>query len=370
MKIPLGQTQKPAAGSPKPAAGYPALFASYLHPLWPRVLLMAAFLLGGIGLRLVNPQILRYFIDTARGSGQVSAVTDAALLFIGIVVLQQVFSVLDAYFSETVAWTSTNALRHDLAEHCLALDMRYHNLHPPGELIERIDGDVTLLANFFSQFVLQVLGNGLLMFGVLVMLFRVDWRIGAPMAVFTVGVVALLNRLRGISIPAWIEGREASAEMAGFLEERLAGTEDIRSSRATEYVMGNFYRIMRRIALAYRKAYLMGAIAGTGARFFFTVSLALGLGLGAYLYIQHRISIGTVYMVTYYSAILSWPLFEITNQLDDLQQASAGLARINILRGTALELSAGERTSPAGPATLDFEDVTFGYKPELSLIHI
>ena len=119
MKIPLGQTQKPAAGSPKPAAGYPALFASYLHPLWPRVLLMAAFLLGGIGLRLVNPQILRYFIDTARGSGQVSAVTDAALLFIGIVVLQQVFSVLDAYFSETVAWTSTNALRHDLAAHCL-----------------------------------------------------------------------------------------------------------------------------------------------------------------------------------------------------------------------------------------------------------
>ena len=43
---------------------------------------------------------------------------------------------------ENVAWTATNALREEMARHCLNLDMSYHNNISPGELIERIDGDV------------------------------------------------------------------------------------------------------------------------------------------------------------------------------------------------------------------------------------
>ena len=55
---------------------------------------------------------------------------------------------------------------------------RFHKARTPGELIERIDGDVTALANFFSQFVIQVLGSLLLLLGVLVVLWTVDWRVG------------------------------------------------------------------------------------------------------------------------------------------------------------------------------------------------
>lgn len=352
-----------------PVRQYISLFASYLRPQWRRVVPMAFFLLVGIALQLVNPQILRYFIDTARGTGSLESLSLAGALFIGIVLLQQLSSVLDTYFSETVAWAATNALRSDLARHILALDMRYHNLHPPGELIERIDGDVTLLANFFSRFVLVVLANGLLMAGIVIMLFAVDWRIGLATAVYAVLVLALLNRLRGISIPAWIEGREASAEMAGFLEERLAATEDIRSSRATEFVMGQFHRIMRRIYLAYRKAYVLATIAGTTARFFFTAGLALGLGLGAYFYLQHEISLGTMYMISYYSAVLGWPLFEITDQLDDLQQASAGLARVNLLRAMEPEIREGNSALPPGPVSVEFAHVTFGYNPHEPVLH-
>ncbi len=63
------------------------------------------------------------------------------------------------YLGENVAWTATNALRAELAWHCLNLDMSFHNDHTPGEMIERIDGDVTELANFFSQFVVTLIGN-------------------------------------------------------------------------------------------------------------------------------------------------------------------------------------------------------------------
>ena len=60
--------------------------------------------------------------------------------------------------------------------------MSFHNNISPGELIERIDGDVAELSNFFSQFVIRVLGNVLLMFGILIVLLAEDVRVGWPSA--------------------------------------------------------------------------------------------------------------------------------------------------------------------------------------------
>jgi ABC-type multidrug transport system fused ATPase/permease subunit len=61
-----------------------------------------------------------------------------------------VLNLLSTYLSTEVGFRATNALRADLARHCLALDMAFHNERTPGEMIERIDGDVTALSNFFS----------------------------------------------------------------------------------------------------------------------------------------------------------------------------------------------------------------------------
>ena len=45
----------------------------------------------------------------------------------------------------------------------LSLYMREHKERTPGEMIERIDGDVTALSNFFSQFAVRVFGAALLL---------------------------------------------------------------------------------------------------------------------------------------------------------------------------------------------------------------
>jgi len=62
------------------------LLAGYLRPQWSRVLLLAALILGHIGLQLVNPQIVRTFIDTAQAGGALGRLTGAALLFLGVAV--------------------------------------------------------------------------------------------------------------------------------------------------------------------------------------------------------------------------------------------------------------------------------------------
>ena len=60
------------------------------------------------------------------------------------------------YLTQDVGWRSTNHLRVELTAHCLSQDMEFHATHPPGELIERVDGDVRRLTNFLSNFTLDV----------------------------------------------------------------------------------------------------------------------------------------------------------------------------------------------------------------------
>src|SRR5919109_490122 len=165
-----------------PLAQYGRLLVRYARPQWPRALLLAALLVATTGLQLASPQLLRAFIDQATSGLPLAALTGTALLFLAAGVANQVLAAAATYISADVGWRTTNRLRSDLARHCLALDMPFHNARSPGELIDRVDGDVNALSNFFAQFVIRVLGSMLLLAGVLALLFREDWRAGAAPA--------------------------------------------------------------------------------------------------------------------------------------------------------------------------------------------
>lgn len=80
----------------------------------------------------------------------------------------QALAVTAAYGATQLAWTVTNDLRGLLLRHILELDLSFHSTHPPGELIERTDGDVTALSTFVSSFVMRIVGSALTLTGVLV----------------------------------------------------------------------------------------------------------------------------------------------------------------------------------------------------------
>src|SRR5437899_11903777 len=150
----------------------------YLRPQWLAVALMSVLLLSSIGLQLLTPQIISRFIDSARGGAAPDVLVRLAVMFLIVALAGPLVSTVSVCASENVGWTATNKVREDLALHCLRLDLPFHNAKTPGEMIERVDGDVTQLSSFFSQFVLRVFGNAVLLVGILVLLFRADWRVG------------------------------------------------------------------------------------------------------------------------------------------------------------------------------------------------
>src|SRR4051812_40930694 len=123
-----------------PAARYGALLATYLRPQRTGVAVLAVLLLVGIVLQIAGPQGLGRFIDVATGAaGRTGAsLQGLALLFVVVALAGQFASILATWLSEVVGWTATNALRADLARHCLGLDLAFHKGRTPGELIERI----------------------------------------------------------------------------------------------------------------------------------------------------------------------------------------------------------------------------------------
>jgi ATP-binding cassette, subfamily B, bacterial len=348
---------------------YRRLLIAYLMPQRWRVLALAALLLGTIGLQLINPQILRFFIDTARTGGAAQTLTLAALAFFGIALLTQAASIAATYLSEQLGWSATNALRADLTLHCLQLDLPFHHQHPPGVLIERIDGDVNALANFFSQFVLRVLGSMLLLGGVLAVLWWEDWRVGALLTAFVAISLLTLSRVRDLAVPYWSYARQASADLFGFLEERLAGTEDLRSSGGEAQTLRRLGEWMGRVLRSERRARLMGMVLWSSTSALFVVGNALAFLISAYLFSRDAITLGTVYLVFYYTELLRQPLEQMIDQFEDLQRASASITRIQELRELRSTIVDGSGVAlPPGALSVELADVSFGYRPDTPVL--
>jgi ATP-binding cassette subfamily B protein len=347
---------------------YRRLLLDYLRPQQRRVLMLGLLLLTNIVLQLINPQITRQFLDQALAGAAMNTLTTLAILFIAIALIQQVVAVGATYLGENVAWTATNLLRYDLARHCLRLDMAFHTEHTPGEMIERIDGDINALSQFFSQFVLQVLGNALLLVGILILLFREALSVGWALTLFVVGTLIVLNWLRDAAVPYWKESRAASAAYFGFVEERLAGMEDIRALGAQAYVLRRFFELLRKFWQTTVKARLLGFTLTNTAWLLFSIGTAVAFVVGAWLFRRGELTLGSVYLVVQYTSMVQMPIQRILQEVEKLQQAGAGMARIQELLAveSTLEPELGAARPPAqrlhaGALTVTFDRVHFAY---------
>ncbi len=345
-----------------PFNAYWDLLSQHIRPQKGRFALLLVLLFSSIGLRIYAPQIMRAFIDSALAGEALQTLTVTALAFVGVALFQQVISVSVTYLGENVAWTATNALRAELAWHALNLDMRFHNDHTPGELIERIDGDVTEMATFFSQFVMTLIGNGLLLIGILLALFLEDWRVGIGFSLFAAAAVLVLNRLKDIAVPHQKARRQAEADLYGFIEEQLHGMEDIRSSGAVGYSIRELFRLQGNILKHSRKSHFKRWIIENSMVLAMTIGMTLAMASGYWLYTLGLVTIGTVYLFVHYINLLEEPLWAMTHEIESFQTIGACVERLAELRRIQPQVKDGPGAPlPARSLALAFEQVTFSY---------
>jgi len=351
------------------APSYRQTLATYLSPQRGKVGILAAVLLATTGLELVIPLVLQRFIDGALSGEARSVLIAAGVAYLVAGVFKQLFLGVTTYLGADVGWTATNRLREDLAGHLLGLDMGFHTDNTPGEMIERIDGDVTALAEFLSRFIVRLLGAGLLLIGVIAVAWSQSALMGVAYTAFVGVVLATVWRMRSMAVDAAEEERETSALLYGFIEERLAAIDDIRANGAGHATMRRFVGVMRdyfyRTSAAWRKR--------TGFRvtinLLFWSGSALAIALGAWLVTTERATIGTAYLLYQYVLLIQNPIDQVTQQFSELQKAAGGIVRIDQYRAIESDLAAGgEQELPGGALAVSFDRVTFSYE-EQRILH-
>jgi ATP-binding cassette subfamily B protein len=341
---------------------YWRLLASYLIPQRGKVLFLAALVLGSIGLQLASPLILRRFIDDALEGEPLRTLLIIAGVYIGFALLIQIIRLGETWTSEYVGWTATNEMRADLAQHVLTLDMEFHNRHSPGALIERVDGDIFMLGNFFSKFILNVLGNALLAVGVIFLLFRIDWQIGLVVALFGITLVAVMLGFGRFVAVRFVRSRQAMADLMGFLEERISGTEDIRSAGANAYIMRRNDEQHQAVYTTSDQAFRLSAVLNGSSQLLGVLGMVAALAIGAVRFREGAITLGTVFVIFQYTQLITHPLEEIARQLRDFQQAAAAIQRIRALQRERPTIpDTGTTTLPSGSLAVDLDNLTFAY---------
>ena len=345
------------------------MLARYLRPQASRLATLGAFMLAGVGAQLVSPQIVGRFIDTTvqgRAHGSLSILWLLASAFIAAAIATQLLQIGATYFSEQLAWGATNKLRGDLADHALRLDMSYHTATSPGDTIERVDGDVAALANFFSQFVLQVIGGALLLVGIFVVLVAQDWRIGLALGAVAIVAALTMHAMRNLARDQWGRVRNAFSAFSAFLEERLAGLEDIRANAGGAHAMARFAELNRELATSNMAATRRGQWIYLAMSGLFSLGFALALAVGARLLHLHAITIGGLYKVMLYAGMMAQPIVVIGQQLQQFQMAGASLSRIGALLAVEAEIEDGPGVDWGGlrraPPRVSFEEVSFAYR--------
>jgi ATP-binding cassette subfamily B protein len=128
--------------------------------------------------------------------------------------------------------------------------------------------------------------------------------------------------------------------------------------------MTRFHERSRRLLRRELLAGVVGSLGFNSAAALLSVGAAVSLGVGGYLFLDGRISLGSVYLIFAYTQILNRPIEQITRQMQDLQLAAAGLRRIQQLLAVRGSLVDGERELPAGALSVEMERVRFGYVPD------
>lgn len=344
---------------------YWSLLGSHFIAIRGRLLVLTLVIVLNLAIDLAAPWIVKQFIDIATGGGAVETLAVLAMLFLVASIAGQAVRVAVIGMSADIGAGATNALRDTLVARVLRLDLPFHHVHLPGEMIQRLDSDVQQLTLLFSSFVARVATSALLLIGVLVLVTLIDWRTGLVMGAYIAVLVLAILRARPIASRQFRGLLAATAASFSFLEERLGGLEDLKANGATPYLFRRFTTVFReRLRWAVR-AQAIGEGGVTTAINGGSAVGAIAIAAGAWLLSAGATTIGTVYLLFDYSQRIVDPLRTLARQLDVLQRAAAAISRIHDLARTVSALPDGRGVPiPPGPLSVELDAVTFAYGAE------
>ena len=327
-------------------------------------------LAAGTGLSLVWPVLVKRGIDGPL-TGQLGLPTSerdfTPLIWIGLAmlaaqILTLVFQIVQRIWLEKIGQNVMLELKERLFNHILGQDITFFDQHPVGRLMARVESDTESLRLLFTNTVVLVLGDLLLMTGIYVVMFYYHWKLALVLLIAVPVLLGLVYIFHRMTSHRFFEMRKRMAEVTATITEFLHGMSIVQIFHRGDYARKRVYDVNK-------AKFDLDAYTGVAVCIFFNllfyleyVKIGLILLLGAFW----SVSAGTILMFI----ILIWrefdPIARTAEQLGSFQKGLAGARRIfSLLDVQPTVVDQAEPKAWTGlTGSIRFENVWFKYSEE------
>jgi len=330
-----------------------------------RLAIMIAVLAVAGALPLVGPLLIAGFIDEAQGDAVRSQLLLISGTYVAVGIARQLMSIAVAWTATDLAWRVTNELRSTLTRHVLKLDLAFHRATSPGELVSRVDGDVTALSDFVASFAVKAAAAVVTLAGLVVVLLVRDWQVGLGLAAYLGIAIAAMYLMRNKAVDEAASEQAATGRMLGEVEERLTGADDLRSNGGGSHAVATFQVASAAVLRSALRREKQGVTLWVMSNAVFVLGGLIALAVDVALLRRGSITLGTAYLIFQYTQILRAPLSDLADETERVQRAAGGMARtLNLLDESSGIQDTGTSPLPEGPLSLELDGVTFTYDDE------
>lgn len=320
------------------------------------------------GTYIMQASSLQRFVPSERAwlrSVDVAGVRRLSLLFLAIIALAFVVSYINRVLLEVVGQRIVYDIRVQLFEHVERLPFSFFDRTPSGRLTTRVTNDIEALADMYSQALINILRDGILLVGVTVTMFSLNaFLTGILLAVFT--AVVILTAIFRVSIRnAHRTARTCLSRINAFIAERIQGVRIVQLFAIEEKEKRNFEKINGSYTLARLHLMLLNGVFRPLVSALATFAIALLLYYGGGRILGGVLSYGTLVTFVFYAQIFFQPVQEVAEQFDTIQQAMASAEKVFRIVDEPEEEYAPAAFAGTLPTSfsIEFQDVHLSYTP-------
>ncbi|WP_183566954.1 ABC transporter ATP-binding protein [Mucilaginibacter sp. SP1R1] len=222
----------------------------YVKP-YNRTFVVAAFLTIFLAVSaLIQPILIQRTLDVDILNDNYDGLVFMVGLMIGQLIIQTVAQYYQTYLTNALGQSVIRDLRIDIFNHITSLRLKYFDRTPIGMLITRTVSDLETIADIFSEGLISIMGDMLLVFAVIGFMLYQDWKLALitliPMPFLFASTYVFKEAIKS----SFQEVRTQVARLNTFLAEHISGISIIQLFAREDQEMRKF----KAVNLKYRDA--------------------------------------------------------------------------------------------------------------------
>jgi len=335
----------------------------YLSPY--KLQVLASMLIIGVAslLQVSGPYLTKIGIDNYIVNGDMAGLNKVILIYLAIILIGFLFGYLQTYIMQLTGQRIMFDLRVQIFTHLQSLPLSFFDKNPVGRLMTRVTTDVDVLNELFTAGVVTLLGDLLVLLGIVAILFVLN----AKLALVAFSVIPLLFLITVVfkikARDSYRRVRTAIARINAFLQEQISGMSIVQLFNHEQKSFQRFEQINRVHLKANLDSVMAYSLFYPAVEVVSALAIALIIWYGGGQVLQNELTFGALVAFIQYSEKFSRPIAELSEKYNILQSAMASSERIFKLLDTPVDICQPENPLRLNEirGEIEFRNVWFAY---------